>query len=406
MTMDGSKKRWESAIFGLMIMTFTGLLYAWSVFVIPLEAEFGWTRPQTSLTFSISMAAFCVGGIMAGQALKKYAARTLMYVAAALTTAGFVLAARITTLTGLYFCYGGCCGLGVGLCYNLVLGATLQWFPEMTGLISGMLLMGFGFGGSIFASVAVALMKWFGWRTTFVLLGLGAGFVIILGSLRMRFAAPGQLKTAQSNAAVKTDHGADFTPLQMIKDPSFIAYYIWATFLCAAGLALLGNAVPFAKSMTDNLTTAALVAGLISICNGIGRLAFGYFFDTLGSRKCLLTINICFVISGAILIFAVNLSSLAVLTVGFICAGFSYGGITPLHSALIGRLYGQKNFAVNFSVITTVALVASLAGPYFAGFLYGMSGAYSSIVLMMLVFAVLALPCLFLIRGEGAPRKR
>ena len=53
------------------IMLFLGLIYAWSIFVAPLENEFGWTRDETSLTFTICMSLFCIGGLSASQFRKK-----------------------------------------------------------------------------------------------------------------------------------------------------------------------------------------------------------------------------------------------------------------------------------------------------------------------------------------------
>ena len=41
----------------VLMLLCIGLIYGWSIFVAPLEKEFGWARSQTSLTFTISMAA-------------------------------------------------------------------------------------------------------------------------------------------------------------------------------------------------------------------------------------------------------------------------------------------------------------------------------------------------------------
>lgn len=43
---------------GVLVLLCMGLIYAWSIFVGPIESDFGWTRTQTSMTFSISMLGF------------------------------------------------------------------------------------------------------------------------------------------------------------------------------------------------------------------------------------------------------------------------------------------------------------------------------------------------------------
>lgn len=56
---------------GMITLAIAGLLYAWSIFVAPLETEFGWNRSQTSLTFSLSMVFWSVGLLVNGQMAKR-----------------------------------------------------------------------------------------------------------------------------------------------------------------------------------------------------------------------------------------------------------------------------------------------------------------------------------------------
>ncbi|NLN47872.1 MAG: OFA family MFS transporter, partial [Clostridiales bacterium] len=83
-------------IIGAFLMLFLGLIYAWSLFAAPLEAEFGWSRSQTSVTFSISMITFCLGSIMSGFILKKRPPRNVLLISAVLFLIGFFMTSRIT----------------------------------------------------------------------------------------------------------------------------------------------------------------------------------------------------------------------------------------------------------------------------------------------------------------------
>ena len=60
------KVRWGYLLLGVVLLLFLGLIYAWSVFRAPLEKEFGWSKAQTSVTFSVSMMMFCLGGLAGG----------------------------------------------------------------------------------------------------------------------------------------------------------------------------------------------------------------------------------------------------------------------------------------------------------------------------------------------------
>lgn len=67
MNLERAKKaRWGYLILGVALLLCLGLIYAWSVFRAPLEEEFGWSKAQTSVTFSISMMMFCLGGLVSG----------------------------------------------------------------------------------------------------------------------------------------------------------------------------------------------------------------------------------------------------------------------------------------------------------------------------------------------------
>ncbi|MDR1051000.1 MAG: hypothetical protein LBP95_07985 [Deltaproteobacteria bacterium] len=80
-----------------------GLVYGWSIFVSPLEAEFGWTRARTSLAFSLCVSMFCLGGIVTGLAAKKYSPGAVVAVCPALVGLVFFGVSKLTTLGRLYF---------------------------------------------------------------------------------------------------------------------------------------------------------------------------------------------------------------------------------------------------------------------------------------------------------------
>ena len=137
--------RWVYAAFGVVILLFAGMVYAWSVLSGPIAQEYPqWTNAQLSLTFTIVMTLFCVGCMAGGFLSGKVSAKIYVWAAAAMFLGGFMLSARITSLMGLYIGFGVICGFASGLAYNAVMGTISRWFPDKQGLISGVLLMGFG----------------------------------------------------------------------------------------------------------------------------------------------------------------------------------------------------------------------------------------------------------------------
>jgi OFA family oxalate/formate antiporter-like MFS transporter len=370
--------RWFYVVNALVGFLFLGLIYAWSVFVEPLESEFGWVRSQTSLNFSICMTFFCLGSLASGKLLKTQTPRQVMIFSAGFILAGFLLASRIRNLWELYVFYGVLCGLGVGLGYNTLLSVILSWFPERTGLVSGILLMGFGFGGSLLGSVAVAMMDAAGWRKTFVWLGAGLAFLLFLMALNVK-----QASTKQSD---RDEGERDFQPREMLRDGTFYAYYIRGMLVAAIGLAMVGNAAPFVYSIARNAAVAATVGGLVSIFNGLGRVVGGVVFDKIGSRKTLLIGIWGTLLAIVVLISAAVTGSITILTLGYVLGGFFYGSNVPCNSSFIKKIYGQRNFAINLSILNTYVLFSSFVGPYIAGLLFAWTGSY--VVPYLLLFVI------------------
>lgn len=389
-----SPPRWIYALGGILLLTLAGLIYAWSVFVAPLEAEFGWSRSETSLTFSICMSFFCLGGLSAGILSKKKSFRFNMLFAALFLLVGFTTASQVKTLGSLYFSYGVLCGFGVGLVYNTVISTVSRWFTDKQGLISGVLLMGFGFGGMLLGQIATSLMNTIGWRSTFISFGIVFSLLMAVGALIIK-APTTDFKIApiKGQDSKITEFNIELPPKEMVKRPSFYLFMTWAVLLSAAGLALIGHATPCAILLGAGPSLATTAAGLISIFNGLGRVLFGYLFDAIGRKKTMLLINIIFLCATGSLILAISTNNLAILIIAYLLTGLSYGGAPLSCSAFANKFYGKKNYPINFAIINLNLIVAAFLGPYLAGILQSASGTYLSTFVCMFIFGIFALIC-------------
>ena len=170
-----SASRWIYVAVGCVVLLFSGLVYAWSVLSGPIAAEFPrWTTAQLSLTFTIVMSFFCLGGLTCGALSARISPRIFLWISALLFLAGFLLTAGMRSLPMLYVGFGVVCGLASGFSYNAVLGTVGAWFPDKQGLVSGILLMGFGLSSFLigklyqrFTPTAIG-----SWRRSFVVLGI------------------------------------------------------------------------------------------------------------------------------------------------------------------------------------------------------------------------------------------
>jgi OFA family oxalate/formate antiporter-like MFS transporter len=262
--------------------------------------------------------------------------------------------------------------------------------------------MGFGFGSMALGTISTFFIGLFGWRLTF--LGIAAVcFVLALICSFIIYPPPkGTVFAAAKAQGTKGGDAIDFTTGEMLKDPYFWLFFVWAVCLSAGGLALIGHAAPLAIDMGAAASAAAFYTGLISVFNGIGRVLFGFLFDRSGRRLTMFIVSFGLVAAAGILMGALYAGSTTVLVLGYICAGLSYGGIMPCNSTVIGKFYGQKNYPMNFSIITMNILIASLLGPFMAGVLQRSSGSYLTTLYVIGVFGLAAVVLNTVIRQKSA----
>ena len=390
--------RWVYAIVGVIVLLFAGLVYAWSVLSTPIAVEFAdWSKAQLSMTFTIVMIMFCIGSLLCGLLTGKLSAKMSVRIGAVLFLLGFFLASRTQSLAMLYIGFGVLCGLSSGLCYNAVMSTMVRWFPDRPGLISGVLLMGFGGGSFIIGKLYQAWtpVEIGGWRASFLVMGII--IFVVLAICSFFFVAPGADFVApaakNSKAAVKIA-GKEYKPLEMVKKPSFWLYYVWAIALSAAGLALISQAsgVVWEASASQTAGAVATIVGLISICNALGRVLFGGMYDKYGRSLSMQLVNILFIITSGVLILALAAKSVVVVIIGFILGGLAYSGITPTNSAFCRAYFGPANYPVNFSLINSNLIFASF-GSTVSGALFDASGSYNVTFFLIIGLAVVGILC-------------
>ena len=403
--------RWVRAIVGVIILLMAGLIYSWTVMSKTIGASRDWTASQLSVTFTIVMAFFCLGSLIGGILSKKIKPRFYILASGVFFFLGFLIA----SFTGdgpalLYIGFGVFCGLGAGFAYNGVMGSISPWFPDKQGLISGILLMGFGFSSFIIGKVFAAVAPSDGtdtWQSVYLVMGI---IIIILMVICSFFVArPGEdyaAPAAKNTKKVVREPASEMKTVQMLKQPTFWLFYVWAIMVSAAGLALVGQASGIASQVGTTVSdgTIATVVGLISIVNGVSRIIYGALYDKIGYKLTMLLDMVSFIVTAVILILALSTNSFVLIIIGFICGGFAYGGVTPMQSALISDFYGRTYYSTNFSVVVTNLMIGSFASTV-AGNLYDASQSYMSTIYMMIIVTVVAFIVFLGIRRPGSSKK-
>lgn len=364
--------RWRVVVGGISMNLALGSLYAWSVFVLPLEQEFGWTRAQTSWVFTIAIVTFATTFVFAGRLQDVRGPRLCAFLGAVLVSLGFFLASFTGSLLFLYTIFA-VVGAGNGFGYATPMPVASKWFPDKRGLVVGLMVGGYGAGSAVIGPAASSLIQSIGWRPTFRLLGVLFFAMGMLGTWLLTNPPPGYRPsgwTPPPAAAARRD----VTTAEMLRTPQFsllwVAYCLGAT----AGLMTISQLVPFARSagLGPGAATFAITVGAFG--NAGGRILSGWLSDTLGR---LTTLRVMVLASAVAMPALFVWRQEALLFYVLVAAVYwCYGTQLSLFASATADLYGTRYLGLNYGVLFTAWGAAGILGPMIAARVYDATGDY------------------------------
>lgn len=369
----------------VIVLMFSGIIYAWSNIKAPLEA-LGIEGSALSFNYTLTIWFFCIGGLVSGFLAKWLSAKVRMILSAAMLLLGFFITSFLTENSSpvlLYLSYGFLAGTGIGIVYNAVIATVTAHFADKKGFCSGAMMMGFGIGSFIIGLIAANLLKSavLDWRTLYRLLGLSSGVIIFIGSY---FIAPPE--SGGITATSDTVDDGDISTKDMVKRLSFWKIFIFFVLFSAIG----SSAIALTRDISGTLGiaegTAILIASLVSVTNSVGRLVSGALFDALGLRKTQFVTSAIAIVSPLLALVGILLGSTVLATAGVLLCGLSYGFSPTVSAALTMEFYGKKYYGSNLGVINLVlipgAFVPTIASSMSAG------GSFTSVFIMLTVFSL------------------
>jgi len=397
-TTQGSEpgiNRWWRVVGGLSMNLALGTLYAWSVFVAPLEKQFGWKRAQTSMVFTIAVSVFALTFVLAGRIQDKIGPFYCSLAGGILVSAGFFLSSYTASLPYLFICFGVIGGLGNGFGYATPIPVMAKWFPDKRGLAVGLAVGGYGAGSAIFGPLAqLKLIPAYGLPATFRILGAIFLVMTLIGAFLLKnppagYKPAGWVPAATSKSAASTH---EFSPGETLHTRSF--YLMWVAYAlgCSAGLMVISQLVPFAKSAglaAAALSTMTLVIGACG--NASGRILSGWMSDKLGRINVLRAMIGISIIAMPVL-YAVG-GNVALLYLAVFAVYWCYGTQLSVNGAAAADFWGTKNAGLNYGMLFTAWGVAGIIGPRIGGVLYDKYHNYQAAFYWAAALAAAALLC-------------
>src|ERR1700733_377379 len=247
-----SMNRWVIAAAGVLLQIALGAVYAWSVFRIPLARQFGWTIPEVTLTFTISIFVLGIAAFFGGLWLNRSGPRAVALTGGILYGIGVFLASFSDHgLWWLYLSYGVIGGIGLGFGYIVPVAVLVKWFPDKRGLITGIAVGGFGAGALVTAPAATRLIQSVGVLQTFAYLGVAYLIVTMATGLFMRNPPAGWQPEGWRPSALLAAQRAtrDYALSDALKTWQWWALWLLLFLNTSAGISLISQEAPIFREL-------------------------------------------------------------------------------------------------------------------------------------------------------------
>ncbi len=370
-------------LFCTVLQVCLGTVYAWSFFQTMLVRDFGWTFSQTAAAFSITIFSLGVSAALAGQALPKLGPRFLAVTGSVLFSGGYLIASLALSLNSIwlfYLGYGVIGGAGIGMGYVTPVATAAKWFPDRKGLVTGIVVMGFGVGALLLSKgLAPLLVVRAAGDLPQVFLWLGIVFACILIPSSLVLSDPpdaaspsaGQAPAAKPAPPAKSEPAAPY-----LRTTQFAIMWLVFFFNIAAGISVISFQSELLQEvwgLADPSIGPAILAeygatliAVSSVCNGVGRLFWGLLSDRLG-RVSVFRI----LLASQMVVFGVLMTESnpwifsALICYVLLCFG---GGFATMPSFIID-VFGSKNMSKIYGTILTAWAAAGIMGPMSVGYL-------------------------------------
>jgi len=350
--------KWVIASAGMLLQLSIGSIYAYSVWINPIQLINGWDAHQLKLSFSL---AICFLGLTAAfmqKFVRKFGPKKAGLIAAlffgvGLMGSGFAIAEKSLPL--FYLFYGVISGIGLGFGYITPISVVVKWFPEKPGFAGGLVIMSFALGSILASRIILPLTESIGVSHSFYLLGLVYFAIMVLASLclSLPFSAVSTEDDLKNNSPIALK--------ELLTDFRFYSLWLMLFLNTTCGIALISIAAPMAKDIIHiNDQQAINFVGFIGFFNGFGRLFWSSISDKIGRWYTFFTF---FAIGAFCFIVLSQTHTPIVFQIMVFIIISCYGGAFAAMPAFVKDLYGPYKMSTPFGFILIAWSAAAFVGP-------------------------------------------
>jgi MFS family permease len=363
---------WARLAAALALMTVGGCgMYAISVVLPLVQAEFSVARSDASLAYTFTMIGFGLGGILMGRLSDRYGVIVPVIIGALGLCAGFVAAGTAGSLWQFDLAQGLLIGLlGTSATFAPLVADISLWFTRRRGIAVAICISGNYLAGTVWPPLIQHYIEAAGWRQTYIGIGVFCLAAMLPLALALRRRPPAlelpQAGAAPAAAGSEATLGLSPGALQAL--------------LCVAGVACCVamsmpqvHIVAYCGDLGYGPARGAEMLSLMLACGIVSRLASGWISDHIGGLRTLLLGS---TLQAVALLMFLPFNGLASLYLVAALFGLFQGGIVPSYALIVREHFTPREAGARVGTVLMATLFGMALGGWMSGAIFDLSGSY------------------------------
>ena len=367
---DSSYAAWRLlATLGLVALGNSGM-YVVSVVLPAVQAEFGVGRGDASLPYTMMMVALGLGGLVTGRMADRFGIMRVLWVGALAVCGGYFLASTASSIWAFALAHGLLLGLiGSSSTFAPLMADTALWWNKRRGIAVAVCASGNYLAGSFWPPVVQWGIETWGWRQTYVLMGLFCGLGMLALSLALRQRPPlVEVKASGAGGSGGTDRPFGLSPLR-----AQLLLCVAGTACCVAMAMPQVHIVAYCTDLGFGAARGAQMLSLMLACGIASRLISGLICDRIGGLRTLLLGSM---LQGTALLMFLPFDGMVSLYLVSAMFGLFQGGIVPSYAIIVREHFKPQEAGARVGAVLMATMIGMALGGWMSGWVFDVTGSY------------------------------
>lgn len=374
----------------MLLFIGAGIQNVFAVFLLPMAREYGWSTSSLALTMTISMLVAGFSHPVIGRLVDKHSPKIVILTGAVIAGASVLLLAFVSVIWHVYLLYGVFFGFtGISSCMVATTALVTRWLSERKSLAFSVFQSAFSLGWFLVVPAATWLILNYGWRFSWLMLGITFLLIVLIASFLIRDPEKAQTKTVNEK-----DNIASF---QAALADRFFPLLLVVFFVCGfTDVPFVTLWVPISLELGVEESIASYTVGFMGAIAFIGTIVIGSLPEKLGYK---ISFAASYIIRGIALVIPLLLIKSITLYYAFtVLMALSNFGMVPVVSAWLGEVYGSKSVGGLFGLMNFIHYISSSIAIYLFSFIAETYKTYNPVFLISLTLCAISVIACLIIR--------